>query len=210
MGMVGAIFIIFLPKLFKNNMVKILLIFLLSCLVGLIFFNGNKGVVYDYYLTGYYLMFIFLLSITLGFIWKYSLGRIAVLVFLFLFLSRNIQNVYKYLGQDISKKDFYVIADQEKTIDWIYKDAAGKEFNVDVYVPPVISYSYDYLFKWYGASRYGYEPKKDNISLLYTIYELDPPHPERLQAWLDRQSGIGRVMKQDSFGGITAERRTRL
>jgi 4-amino-4-deoxy-L-arabinose transferase-like glycosyltransferase len=209
-GIMGVIFLIFLPKLFKNRLVKILLIFLLSCLVGLIFFNGNKGIVYDYYLTGYYLMFIILLSITLGFIWKYKLGKFAVILFLSLFIFKNGQNVYIYLTQNIDSKDSFVIANQKRAIDWIFKDASGKEFNVDVYVPPVIPYSYDYLIKWYGGFRYGYEPKNDNISLLYTIYELDPPHPERLQAWLDRQSGIGRIIKQESFGGITAERRTRL
>ena len=57
------------------------------------------------------------------------------------------------------------------------KDAQGKEFNVDTYVPPVIPYAYDYLYKWYGGGKYGYEPKEELIPLLYTLYEADPPHP---------------------------------
>jgi len=44
---------------------------------------------------------------------------------------------------------------------------------------------------------------------LYTLYEIDPPHPERLDAWLARQDGIGKVEETVKFGGITVERRER-
>jgi len=45
---------------------------------------------------------------------------------------------------------------------------------------------------------------------LYTLYEIDPPHPERLKAWLDRQKGIGKVIETYTVGGITVERRIRI
>jgi hypothetical protein len=48
------------------------------------------------------------------------------------------------------------------------------------------------------------------VPLLYTLYEVDNPHPERLDAWLERQKGIGKVEEQSVFGGITAQRRTRI
>ena len=99
---------------------------------------------------------------------------------------------------------------QKQAVDFVYKNAQGKDFNVDVYVPPVIPYSYDYLFTWYGPKHYGYEAKPDQVELLYTLYEEDPPHPERLTSWLDRQKGIGKVMEAYKSGGITVERRLRI
>jgi len=99
---------------------------------------------------------------------------------------------------------------QKKALDWVYEDAKGRDFNVDVYVPPVIPHAYDYLFKWYGGKIHGREPKEELVPLLYTLYEVDPPHPERLSAWLDRQEGIGEVEEEVKFGGITVQRRRRL
>ena len=98
-------------------------------------------------------------------------------------------------------------------VDWVFLDAAKRgEFNVDAYVPPVITHSYDYLFLWRGNSKY-----KDSkqildrqVNLLYTLYEVDPPHPERLDAWLKRQENIGKIEEEISFGGITVQRRVRI
>ena len=61
-----------------------------------------------------------------------------------------------------------------------------------------------------GNTKYGYEPEVENISLLYILYETDPPHPERLDIWLERQKGIGKVEESTRFGGITVERRMRV
>ena len=110
-----------------------------------------------------------------------------------------------YLKTTGSEPTAIVLAGQIKAIDWIYSDAGAREFNVDVYVPPVIPHSYDYLFKWL-PNNYKVESQ---VPLPYTLYEIDPPHPERLKAWLDRQKGIGRVIKEEKFGGITVQERER-
>ncbi len=34
-----------------------------------------------------------------------------------------------------------MLRDQLSVLDWIYQDAEGRAFNVDVYVPPVIPYA---------------------------------------------------------------------
>jgi hypothetical protein len=103
---------------------------------------------------------------------------------------------------------------QLSTIDWIFEDASERgEFNVDVYVPPVIPHAYDYLFLWQATKRCGDNlcgMVEERVPLLYTLYEADPPHPERLDAWLERQKGIGRIQESVRFGGITVERRERI
>lgn len=206
----ATLFLIFFPALIKKDMVKILIVILLSAGVGLLFFKGNEGVVYEYYLTGYFLAFIFLLSILLGHLWKFKIGKIFVIYFCYLFLTNNLSVTWYKLSDKGENKNSVAYLNQKKAIDWVYMDSKGERFNVDVYVPPVIPYAYDYLFLWYGGKVHGREPEKENVSLLYTISEVDPPHPERLDAWLSRQKGIGKIEASSRFGGITVERRRRL
>jgi hypothetical protein len=92
----------------------------------------------------------------------------------------------------------------------MYQDAKGRDFNVDVYVPPVIPYAYDYLFKWYGFQKYGFLPKEDHVELLYTLSEKDGAHPERLEKWMARQDKIGRIEKESYVFDIKVERRLRI
>ena len=96
------------------------------------------------------------------------------------------------------------MSDQEKVIEWVYNNADDRNFNIDVYVPPVISYSYDYLFKWQGVNQ-----SDKMVPLLYTLYEGDPNNSQRLKEWLKRQDGYGKVKEKAQFGGISVERRIR-
>jgi len=200
-----------LSRLLKNNYFKIIFIMVISPVIGLTFFQGNYGNLYSYYLTGYYLIFLLLISATLAYIFRTSwTGKILVAFFLFLFFSQNYPLIRGLLLTTGNENTTIVLANEEKAIDWIYKDAGGRDFNVDEYVPPVIPYSYNYLFLWLGTEKYHKLPDESQVPLLYTLYEVDPPHPERLQAWLDRQKGIGRIIKEEKFGGITIQERERL
>jgi len=210
LSFIALSFVYFLHKLAKNKGVMILLLLLATGSLGIILFQGNFGNIYDYYLTGYYLPFILLFSVGLTCLWETKLGKVFVLYFIYFFLVNNADVLKFKLGDRADGPNSIAFVTQKKSIDWVYQDAGTKEFNVDVYVPPVIPHAYDYLFKWYGGSTYGREPKEELIPLLYTLYEVDPPHPERLSAWLDRQEGIGKVEEEVKFGGITVQRRTRL
>lgn len=210
LGVIAFFFAFYLSRMLKNPGVKILLLLLGAPIVGLIFFQGNFGNIYDYYLTGYYLIFILLFAITLGFLWKNKLGKIFVLYFIYLFLMNN-YNTLKFKLSDYCTGEISICyINQKQAVDWVYQDADDRIFNVDAYVPPVIPHAYDYLFLWWGTTRYGRVPKEEQIPLLYTLYEVDPPHPERLEAWLQRQEKIGKVEEEIRFGGITVQRRERL
>ena len=80
-------------------------------------------------------------------------------------------------------------------------------FDVDIYVPPVIPYAYDYLFTW-KAILYHKSPLTENVNLLYTLYEEDIP--TRLDPWIVRQDKVGKVSEEVVFRGITVQRRDRL
>jgi len=211
LGVTGISFLAFLLKLFKNIKFRVILLLLLTATVGLYFYQGNYGILYDYYMTGYYLIFVLFFAVILGQIWKLKiLGKIFIICFFYLFFVNNIPTTLGTINNNCSAPTSICFTDQKKAIDWIYKDAGTKDFNVDEYVPPVIPYSYNYLFTWLGNTYYHRLPVESQIPLLYTLYEVDPPHPERLQAWLTRQAGIGKVIKQETFGGITVQERERI
>jgi 4-amino-4-deoxy-L-arabinose transferase-like glycosyltransferase len=209
------VFVLLLPKILKNDRLKVILILLGTVTFGLLFFQGNDGNLYQYYLTGYYLIFLILVAGFFNLIFEVSiLGKVLVIYLIVFFLMQNWTYVKPYITATDTKPDIIIFSNQEQAIDWVYKNAVPRDFNVDVYVPPVIPYSYDYLFKWLpttprlrGASG---TLVTNQVPLLYTLYEVDPPHPERLKAWLDRQAGIGRVIKEQTFGGITVQERERI
>ena len=197
--------ILYLPSLIKNRFTRIILILITAPVVGLYFYQGNHMNLYDYYMTGYYMIFLFFVSLVLGKVWnKNILGKLFVIFLLIIFIRNNYYPLNFKLTDTSSSPNSLNFINQLQAVDFISKDSKDKEFNIDVYVPPVISYSYDYLFKWKGIRQ-----EENQVNLLYTLYEQDGPHPERLKAWLDRQEKIGKVVYKETFGGITVEKRTR-
>lgn len=198
--------IIYFRKLIKLKGVKILFLLLVSMMIGLFFFQGNEGNFYDYYLTGYYLIFLLFFSIGLGEIWtKNLLAKVLVLFSLYLFLVNNFTVLKFKLSDKVEGPGSIALKTELQAVDYIKENIKNKEFNVDVYVPPVIPFAYDYLFKWKNVVQ-----SDKQVPLLYTLYEGQPAESERLTLWLERQEGIGKVVESVSFGGITVQKRRRM
>lgn len=197
-------------RLWKINLFRVILLLAVTPFIGMLFFQGNQGNVYEYYFTGYYLIFILLVSVLLTVFHRKILGKLILVVFVLTFLKMNWPVTTNAIRTGTDGPAAIYLGNEKQIIDWVYEDAGNKTFNVDVYVPPVIPYAYDYLFKWYGGVVHGRSPEDKQVSLLYTIYEVDYPHPERLDAWLKRQAKIGKVEKEVRYGGIAVQRRTRL
>ncbi len=202
--------VINLKKFWRSDHFKVLFIFALAPFVGTLFFVSNLGAVYDYYFTCYYLIWILLFSFVLMSLSKKFLGKLLIAVFLVILIVKNSISYKNHYFVSLDNPNITTFNGQLRALDWIYFQAGGKDFNVDVYVPPVIPYEFNYLFKWYGQSKYGYVPIEENIPLLYTIYEVDNFHPSLLEKWLARQEGIAEVVKEQSYGGITVQERTRI
>ncbi|MGB9681199.1 MAG: hypothetical protein ACPLXL_01500, partial [Minisyncoccia bacterium] len=200
----------FLGKFRKNKYFQVILLSVVVPFLGMLFLRGEKGVIYAYYFTGYYLFWILFFSLLLSFIFNFSWGKVLVFLFLILFLYCNFYLIWRYFNYNYRRYNPITLEDQLKAIDWIYKDAGDCNFNIDVYVPPVIPYAYDYLIKWYGNSNYGCLPKDEQVKKLYTLSEDDDSHPERLLNWRNRQDKIGRVETEVVFDKIKVERRMRI
>ena len=205
------LFVLFEFREIKKN--KYFLTVLMSIavpLLGMLFLRGDKGVIYGYYFTGFYLYFVIFFSFLLLQLSKFKRGYLIIVLFILIFLGRNFYLLSRYFIYDFRKYNPITLEDQLKAIDWVYQDAKGRDFNVDIYVPPVIPYAYDYLFKWYGFQKYGFLPKEDQVELLYTLSEKDSAHPERLEKWMARQDKIGRIEKEFCVFDIKVERRLRI
>lgn len=189
----------------KKDILILFLLFLGIPFTGYLFYTGNHGNLYDYYLTGYYLIIILLFAWLTSYIWKYKLGKIIIVLFLINFTKNNLISVIQRLNVDVLSTNGIAFQSQLIAVNWIKNDAKDQKFNIDVYVPPVIPHSYNYLFLWNNIIQ-----EEKEVDLLYTLYEDDGPHPERLKAWLDRQEKIGKVIYQEKFGGITVQRRKRI
>lgn len=173
--------------------------------MGYLFYTGNHGNLYDYYLTGYYLIIVLLFSFMLSFLWKFKFGKLILVLFLIFYVKNNLEPTISRLSVDVLGTSGIAFQSQLVAVNWIKEDAKDQKFNIDVYVPPVITHSYDYLFLWNNIIQ-----EDNEVKLLYTLYEDDPPHPERLEAWLNRQKGIGRVLHEEKFGGVTVQKRERI
>ena len=202
-------------KEFNKKPLILLAIFIGVPMIGFIFFQGNSGNIYDYYMTGYYLPLILLFSMGLAKLLKTNIGKIVFLIFFIMFFARNGLFLKNYLKAGVDGPAHITLGNELQAVNWILEDAGERgEFNVDVYVPPVIPHSYDYLFLWQATEKCGDDICQMNLAervpLLYTLQEEDPPHPERLEAWYARQEGIGIVEEEVRFGGVSVQRRTRI
>lgn len=198
----------------KSSGLVLLLIYLVVPLVGYIAFQGNEGNFYDYYMTGLFYPFVLLVSLGLGSIFNNAAGKFVVGLFFLLFFVINGTMLKNYLIAGVDGPNHITLGNEVQAVDWAINDSQNRNFNQDVYVPPVIPYAYNYLFLWRANEKCGANlcnmKLDEQVPLLYTLYEVDPPHPERLNAWLERQKTIGAVETQQKFGGITVERRHRI
>ncbi len=207
---VMASFLVVAPKMLRNKKILALVVFLSAPFIGFMLFRGNEGNVYDYYLTVYYLPFILLLSVVLRKIISTKWGVLPFVFIVYLFIQSNIPPLRSYLSDGLDGPTTISLGNQKQAIEWVYKDANGRNFNTDFYVPPVIPHSYKYLFTWYESKSNYSGLVEDKVELLYTISEVDPPHPDRVEAWRKRQEGIATVEETVNFGGISVERRKRI
>lgn len=208
--LLGAAFLFNLLQIFRNPKARIVLLVLIAPVIGFIFFQGNEGNLYGYYMTGYFMIFILLLGYVLRLVWGTALGKLFVAVFFTTFLAMNLPIVKAKITDNADGPTTILLGAQKRAVEWAYKDASGEVFNVDVYVPPVIPYTYDYLFVWYEVKPEYTGRVEDRQSLLYTMYEYDERTLEALNAWLVRQDTIGKVEYSENFGGITVQRRKRV
>lgn len=216
-SMIGFILItlVFLSLLFlykeientQKQFIKTILIVIATFLAGVTFFNQA---IWPHYLVGLPIFYILFLSLIINRIWI-ALKKSWVIFFILFFLFWINLNPIQVLGnitKPVWEGNAAVYRNQVAVVDYIYKQAKGKNFKYIVYTPAVQDYTYRYLFSWYGKKEYGYVPLQGNTALFYVILEPDYELPFRLKDWLKIREKDGIIQKEEIVkGGITVQTR---
>lgn len=216
MAILGLLaFLLNFKALLKNQKFVVAFLIFILPVVGMLFFQGNYGHVYGYYFTGYFFIFVLLFSVTLSLLAKRDTGGVIVVVLFFaLFFQGNIPTIRDFITKGVDGPLHVSLGNELQAVHWVLDNAGRRQFNIDSYVPPVIPYTYDYLFLWQTTNQCGENRcgmvLDQKVSRLYTLYEVDPSHPERLEDWLMRQKAVGIVVEEVKVGGITVQRRERI
>lgn len=104
-----------------------------------------------------------------------------------------------------STQPFLHYSDQIKTIDTIYQDTNHKQFAFQAYTIPYWSQEgWEYLFWYFGSTKYGYYPSAITHDKLYVIVQRDPGKYQDF--WLKNVvSHWGTLEKKVTYGGIDLE-----
>lgn len=188
-------------KELKPLVVFSLLVVVLSCL-ELVFWPGDF---WGHYLIALGPIFVFLLSLIFSF-WQKSL-----LLFLFVFfIILSPSRVLRLFSPPSWEGDAAVFRNQIAVVDYVYHEARGDKFNYIAYTPPLIDYTWRYLFSWHGRKKYGYSPSQSPQKLFFLILEPDYQMPGRRERWLEERKGDGKIVKREKVkGGIEVEIRIR-
>ena len=192
-----------LIKKFINTSVIVIFIFLL----GTIFFNHD---IWPHYLVGVPVFYILLFGISLHLLSKKLSNNLvpALILLIVVIINLNPVNLMQNLNKPMWEGDASVYRNQVAVIDYVYREAKGKEFKYVVYTPPLYDYTYQYLFMWYGPRIYHYSPSVQS-NLAFFILEPDLQYPSRLTDWLKSREKDGKIIKSETVkGGITVQTRT--
>ena len=193
----------------EKQFIKTIFIVIATFLVGLTFFSQ---VIWPHYLVGVPVFYILLVSLIINTI-RNTLRKswiIAVVFFVLFWINLNPIQILGNINKPLWEGNAAVYRNQVATLDYVYNDAKGKNFNYIVYTPAVHDYTYRYLFSWYGKKKYGYVPTQKNTRLFYAILEPDYESPFRLKDWLKIREKDGIIQKEKIVrGGIKVQTRIR-
>jgi 4-amino-4-deoxy-L-arabinose transferase-like glycosyltransferase len=201
----GVIYLFFKHR--HSSLIRILLLWLFIPLLLLMFFTGNYGVLYDYYLTGFFPVFIMLLAIIIT-LPPAALSLFSVFTFIMYFIGGNFIHLKNYLIAGLDGPQNVVLGNELAAVKTACKFNRQIQGNLDIYVPPVIPYAYDYLVSWQQKLGNCFYFDQNQNQNLYLIYEVDPPHPERLSNWLSKYQSDP-IVNTQRFGGVIFEQRLR-
>lgn len=137
------------------------------------------------------------------------LGRtiVSLLILATFFFTSTAQAEYLMKVRTIPSDDPSNLANQLTVLDWVYRRADGQAFFAYNYVPSIYDYSWNYLYWWYGAKKYAYQPaevaylpgkpayiENNRFYLnrakpagpdapIFLIIEVDRENPDRQLAW---------------------------
>lgn len=192
--------------------VKILLIFLLVPLVGLLFYPGG---IHQFFFIGVLPLFVLLLSWGLNYWFNRKLLKPVMTAFIFVIIVVNLYHWQGFLKPGfnlipIGTRNLITLEDRLMAVDFMHQRALGKPFKTLIYIIPYFQEQpWDYVFSWYGKSKYGYLPNSQ-AEKTFVIYEPDYDFPYRLESWLGKiEEDHGLVTAKFKIHDLVVEERER-
>ena len=206
----GIISLVFLKK-YSSRTEKRIVNFLILLILGLyLLFSLYSGDFWSYYLIGlptlYILLFIFLLYRLYQVIQRkiFLLG----LILYFIFLIQPLKMIDAFRQPDW-EGDAAVYRNVKFAVEEVFQNADGESFDYLVYTPPLIPYTYEYLFTWLSEKEYHNLPRPES-QLLYFIVEPNAYQPDLPEDWLLAHDGDADfVFEKKLKGGIILQKRRR-
>lgn len=160
-----------------------------------------------WYLTGYQLFYIVLSALFLSKLFMFRNGKLLIVLF-------AVITVF-YTGEKLirlyARPDYGGIAKIQgkmDAIEYIYKDAQGKKFNLLVFSPPIYTDPYDYLIWWYAKNNKLSIPGKDKKNTFYLLIEPDPNKPWSYKGWLETVIKTGIIVEEKVLpSGLIVQKR---
>ncbi len=160
-----------------------------------------------WFLTGFEMFYI----IPLGLLLSKMLNFTRAKLLLYLFCALSILYLTPVIYKLYSEPDYGGIAKikgKSDAIDFIYKDADKKPFNLLVFTPPVYTYAYDYLIWWKAKEKHRYIPGNEKKGTFYLLMEPDPNQPWSYKGWLETVIKTGKVISTTTLpSGLIVEKR---
>ena len=161
-----------------------------------------------WYFTGFQMFYILPIGLILSKLWNFSSGKLTIAIFILSivpFLFNRINHLYFKYPIDNNYAKMRAI---KSGVDYIYKDARGKEFGLLVFAPPVYTPNYDYVIWWYGGNIYSYVPHQEKKGIFYLLMEPDPNKPSSYKGWMETVVKTGKTIKQVKLrSGLIVEKR---
>ncbi|OGG08348.1 hypothetical protein A2154_01515 [Candidatus Gottesmanbacteria bacterium RBG_16_43_7] len=185
-------------------------------LITFMFFIFINNTIWNYYLTNLHIAYIFILCVIVSALWqkvsKTQVEKVIIsglLVYILVFSISGIAEMHRMYTSEIADIGGGAkIKGKKELLDFIYEDAGGKSFNIKIFTPPIYTYAFDYMFHWYGRSKYGYEPGNDEKNLTYIIIEPDSAKPWSHLGWLETVIKPGEVEWEKSLkNGFIVQKR---
>lgn len=150
----------------------------------------------SWYLLGLSVPFVFLYASLLTY---FSASKnifpkiaLALLLVITLYSTYIAQSEYLSKIKRVPSDDPSNLKNQLAVLDWVYQEAGSKPFRAYNYVPSVYDFSWNYLYWWYGADKYGYHPndvaylpnQPEYIEKNNTFFNQTKPEDNNLQIFL--------------------------
>lgn len=195
------VLIIGLSFYFRDKKIKkakkwLVLYFTTSPLTLFIVFIFYPSTMWEWWILELMIFYCFLFGVILTYLFKNKIMRVFVVaIYIIFFLSFVNKTIFFYKNDFNDFGGTHKIRGKIEAIDYIYKDAKGKQFGLLVFTPPVYAYAYDYLIWWYGNKNYNYVPHKERKGTFYLLMEPDPSKPWSYKGWLETIIKTGKIIE---------------